>query len=47
MAVFIQNREEFEQQLVIMKTQDGWSIRARQAFYRQPQHGATHSEKSR
>ncbi|HLA26482.1 MAG TPA: helix-turn-helix domain-containing protein [Syntrophales bacterium] len=28
MAVFIQNREEFEQQLVIMKTQDGWSIRA-------------------
>jgi len=28
MAVFIQNREEFEQRLVIMKTQDGWSIRA-------------------
>jgi transposase len=28
MAVFIQNREEFEQQLVIMRTQDGWSIRA-------------------
>ena len=28
MAVFIQNREELEQQLVIMKTQDGWSIRA-------------------
>jgi len=28
MAVFIQNREEFEQRLVIMKTQEGWSIRA-------------------
>lgn len=28
MAVFIQNREEFEQQLVIMKTREGWSIRA-------------------
>ena len=28
MAVFIQNREEFEQRLVIMKTQDGWTIRA-------------------
>ena len=26
MAVFIQNREEFEQRLVIMKTQEGWSI---------------------
>ena len=28
MAVFIQNRQEFEQQLVIMKTHGGWSIRA-------------------
>jgi len=28
MAVFIQNRQEFEQRLVIMKTQEGWSIRA-------------------
>jgi hypothetical protein len=28
MAIFIQNRQEFEQQLVIMKTQEGWSIRA-------------------
>ena len=28
MAVFIQNREEFEQRLVIMKMQEGWSIRA-------------------
>src|SRR3989304_2566663 len=27
-AVLIQNREEFEQRLVIMKPQDGWSIRA-------------------
>ena len=28
MAIFIQNRQELEQRLVIMKTQDGWSIRA-------------------
>ena len=28
MAVFIQNREELEQRLVIMKMQEGWSIRA-------------------
>ena len=28
MAIFIQNREELEQRLVIMKTQEGWSIRA-------------------
>jgi Transposase and inactivated derivatives len=27
LAVFIQSREEFEQQVIIMKTQDGWSIR--------------------
>jgi transposase len=28
MAIFIQNRQELEQRLVIMKTQEGWSIRA-------------------
>lgn len=28
MAIFIQSREELEQRLVIMKTQEGWSIRA-------------------
>ena len=28
MAVFIQNRHEFEQRLVIMQMQEGWSIRA-------------------
>jgi transposase len=28
MTVFIQNRQELEQRLVIMKTQEGWSIRA-------------------
>jgi transposase len=28
MAIFIQNREELEQRLVIMKMQEGWSIRA-------------------
>jgi transposase len=27
-AIFIQSREELEQRLVIMKTQEGWSIRA-------------------
>ena len=28
MAIFIQSREELEQRLVIMKMQEGWSIRA-------------------
>ena len=28
MAIFIQSREELEQRLVIMKTKEGWSIRA-------------------
>jgi transposase len=28
MAIFIQNRQELEQRLVIMNTQEGWSIRA-------------------
>ena len=28
MAIVIHNREDLEQQLVIMKTQKGWSIRA-------------------
>ena len=28
MAIFIQNREDLEQQLVLMRTQKGWSIRA-------------------
>ena len=28
MAIFIQNRQELEQRLVTMKTQEGWSIRA-------------------
>ena len=48
MAIFIQNREELEQRLVIMNTQEGWSIRAlARHFADQSQHGAAHPEKSR